>query len=96
MPAEIDFMVVKSLIIVPGSSLNGVMVRIISLDDNLTAQLTSSRSAGDLAQQLKCPFTGTKIGKFNDVSAITTPTSVTSGKSSPLATICVPMRISAS
>ena len=65
----------------------------VGLHQHPPRPIAAARAAGDLGHKLKGPLGGAKSGKCSAVSALTTPTSVTLGKSRPLAIICVPSRI---
>ena len=64
------------------------------LHQHAAALFAAPGAARDLRDELKRPLRARKSGRCKAVSALITPTSVTFGKSSPLAIICVPSKIS--
>ncbi len=70
------------------------MCRRKRLNDGSALLFRSSRSADDLRQKRKRFFVSWKSEEYSSESAARTPTSVTSGKSSPFVIICVPRRTS--
>src|SRR5580765_7581206 len=51
----------KCRVVLLDSVLNGVMLRIKSLDEHATRQFAAASTAGNLGHQLKSPFGGTEV-----------------------------------
>ena len=81
---QLHFRAKKGLIIARLGQLDHVIIGIVSLDQDLSRFVRPAGPATNLSEEVKGP-----------VSAFSTPTKVTLGKSSPLAIICVPSKISA-
>jgi len=66
------------------------------LDDDAARLAAAPGASGDLGEELKVRSAARKSGSARAVSASTTPTRVTPGKSCPFVTIWVPTRTSTS
>ena len=93
--AHLHFIGIKPFIILAFRIFNCVMMRIIGLDQNLSFFIRTTSRPATWVNSWKVRSDERKSGKFRAVSAFRTPTSVTLGKSKPLAIIWVPSRISA-
>ena len=71
-------------------------MRRVGLDEHAPRTLAATRASRDLSQQLKGALGGAEVGQVERQVGITTPTSVTPGKSNPLVIICVPTSTSIS
>src|SRR6185436_4082403 len=88
--AELHLALVERGVVLRAGELQRVVVRLMALQDHLTRDVASAGASRDLGQQLERPLGRAEVGSPRPTSASITPTSVTRGKSCPLAIICVP------
>lgn len=88
--ALVRVVVGKDRTVMLGDGANDRVIGQVGLDDDLAGAIAAAGAARNLLQQVVSALPALKSGSFNAKSALTTPTSVTSGKSRPLAIIWVP------
>ena len=92
---KLDLVAVEGVVVVRCRRLDRVVVGRVRLDDHAAALWARVRRGPPPAPAAgTCAPRTRKSGRCSAMSAEMTPTSVTSGMSSPLAIICVPMRMS--
>ena len=93
--ARRNLRLVKLAVVLPGGRLDAEMLGVVGLDEHAPRRSPRPARPATWVSSWNVRSAARKSGSAERVSAETTPTSVTAGKSRPLAIICVPTSTSA-
>ena len=92
--AKQNFPLEKAFIILAGGHFDDLVFGAVGLKHADTVTKGAAGAADNLSEQRKGPLVGSKVAVINGLIGAKHPTRLTLSKSSPLATICVPTRMS--